>query len=136
MAEMALLLEELQAHPQDLFCFVEEAILPTKLPFRISGDGRLDPRPDWHLNIGFLFNAAGTVMCPPLVMFRLEDELAQGIENPAEPMATPDYDRCDTPLENGGSRSPPISIGDDEGEYPLTLKDDAADEEMQEPELG
>ncbi|CAI5530826.1 unnamed protein product [Closterium sp. Naga37s-1] len=40
------------------------------------------------------------------------------------------------PLENGGSRSPPISIGDDEGEYPLTLKDDAADEEMQEPELG
>ncbi|CAI7860067.1 unnamed protein product [Closterium sp. NIES-53] len=40
------------------------------------------------------------------------------------------------PLENGGSRSPPISIGDDEGEYPLTLKDDAADEEMQDPELG
>ncbi|CAI7849384.1 unnamed protein product [Closterium sp. NIES-53] len=40
------------------------------------------------------------------------------------------------PLENGGSRSPPISIGDDEGEYPLTLKDDAANEEMQEPELG
>ncbi|CAI7740553.1 unnamed protein product [Closterium sp. NIES-53] len=40
------------------------------------------------------------------------------------------------PLENGGSRSPPISIGDDEGEYPLTLKDDAADEEMQELELG
>ncbi|CAI7812950.1 unnamed protein product [Closterium sp. NIES-54] len=40
------------------------------------------------------------------------------------------------PLENGGSRSPPISIGDDEGEYPLTLKDDAADKEMQEPELG
>ncbi|CAI7903801.1 unnamed protein product [Closterium sp. NIES-53] len=60
-----------------------EAILPTKLPFRISGDGRRDPRPDWHLNIGFLFNAAGTVMCPPLVMFRLEDELTQGIENPA-----------------------------------------------------
>ncbi|CAI7873908.1 unnamed protein product, partial [Closterium sp. NIES-53] len=83
MAEMALLLEELQAHPQDVFCFVEEAILPTKLPFRISGDGRRDPRPDWHLNIGFLFNAAGTVMCPPLVMFRLEDELAEGIENPA-----------------------------------------------------
>ncbi|CAI7796300.1 unnamed protein product [Closterium sp. NIES-53] len=83
MAEMALLLEELQAHPQDMSCFVEEAILPTKLPFRISGDGRLDPRPDWHLNIGFLFNAAGTVMCPPVVMFRLEDELAQGIENPA-----------------------------------------------------
>ncbi|CAI5500862.1 unnamed protein product [Closterium sp. Naga37s-1] len=40
------------------------------------------------------------------------------------------------PLENGGSRSPAISIGDDEGEYPLTLKEDAADEEMQEPELG
>ncbi|CAI7739395.1 unnamed protein product, partial [Closterium sp. NIES-54] len=83
MAEMALLLEELQAHPQDVFSFVEEAILPTKLPFRIFGDGRRDLRPDWHLNIGFLFNAAGTVMCPPLVMFRLEDELAQGIENPA-----------------------------------------------------
>ncbi|CAI7856455.1 unnamed protein product [Closterium sp. NIES-53] len=40
------------------------------------------------------------------------------------------------PLENGGSRSPPISIGDVEGEYPLTLKDDAADEEMQELDLG
>ncbi|CAI7873143.1 unnamed protein product [Closterium sp. NIES-53] len=40
------------------------------------------------------------------------------------------------PLENGGSRSPPISIGDDKGEYPLTPKDDAANEEMQEPELG
>ncbi|CAI7764562.1 unnamed protein product [Closterium sp. NIES-54] len=40
------------------------------------------------------------------------------------------------PLENGGSRLPAISIGDDEGEYPLTLKEDAADKEMQEPELG
>ncbi|CAI7923100.1 unnamed protein product [Closterium sp. NIES-53] len=40
------------------------------------------------------------------------------------------------PLENGGSRSPAISTGDDEGEYLLTLKEDAADEEMQEPELG
>ncbi|CAI7923102.1 unnamed protein product [Closterium sp. NIES-53] len=74
MAEMALLLEEIQAHPQDVFFFVEEAILPTKLPFRDSGDGRVDPRPDWHLNIGLLFNAAGNVMCPPLVMFRLEDD--------------------------------------------------------------
>ncbi|CAI7903394.1 unnamed protein product [Closterium sp. NIES-53] len=83
MAEMAPLLEEIQAHPQDVFYFVEEAFLPTKLPFRDSGDGRVDPRPAWHLNIGFLFNAAGTVMCPPLVMFRLEDEIAQGIENPA-----------------------------------------------------
>ncbi|CAI7879558.1 unnamed protein product [Closterium sp. NIES-53] len=83
MAEMALLLEEIQAHPQDVFCFVEEAILPTKLPFRDSGDGQVDMRPDWHLNIGFLVNAASTVMCPPLVMFRLEDELAHGIENPA-----------------------------------------------------
>ncbi|CAI5521465.1 unnamed protein product [Closterium sp. Naga37s-1] len=40
------------------------------------------------------------------------------------------------PLENGGSRSPANSNGDDEGEYPLTLKEDAVDEEMQEPELG
>ncbi|CAI7826199.1 unnamed protein product [Closterium sp. NIES-54] len=38
-------------------------------------------------------------------------------------------------LENGGSRSPANSNGDDEGEYPLTLKEDAVDEEMQEPEL-
>ncbi|CAI7800104.1 unnamed protein product [Closterium sp. NIES-53] len=40
------------------------------------------------------------------------------------------------PLENGGSHSPANSNGDDEGEYPLTQKEEAVDEEMQEPELG
>ncbi|CAI5499512.1 unnamed protein product [Closterium sp. Naga37s-1] len=40
------------------------------------------------------------------------------------------------PLENGGSRLPANSNGDDEGEYPLTQIEEAVDEEMQEPELG
>ncbi|CAI7916101.1 unnamed protein product [Closterium sp. NIES-54] len=83
MAEMALLLKEIEAHPQDVFCFVEEAILPTKLPFRDSGDGRVDPRPDWHLNIGFLFNAAGTVMCPPLKEPRAEPRAGRRVQSVA-----------------------------------------------------
>ncbi|CAI5948069.1 unnamed protein product [Closterium sp. NIES-64] len=84
MAEMAMLLAEMKANPDDVYCFVEEPLLPTRLPFLQSEDGHDDPLAGWRINVCFLFNATGTIMCPPLLIFCADDALAQGLETPPE----------------------------------------------------
>ncbi|CAI5990711.1 unnamed protein product [Closterium sp. NIES-65] len=81
---MAMLLAEMKANPDDVYCFVEEPLLPTRLPFLQSEDGHDDPLAGWRINVCFLFNATGTIMCPPLLIFRADDALAQGLETPPE----------------------------------------------------
>ncbi|CAI5987296.1 unnamed protein product [Closterium sp. NIES-65] len=77
-----MLLAGIKANPDDVYYFVEEPLLPTRLPFLQSENGHDDPLPGWRINICFLFNATGTIMCPPLLIFRADDAIAQGLETP------------------------------------------------------